>query len=317
MADDWFKLNMDIFGNRKIKYLRRLPNGDSIVLFWIALLSEARRCNSDGKVFLTESIPYTPDMLAEEFKFEESIVLSALESFNKLDMIHWDNGFITISGWEDHQNAEGLAKIREQTKKRVARHREKQNAQSSSVTCNATCNATVTQCNATEEDKDKEQDIEKDNKNISCQQVVDAYHAICTSFPKIRRLTPARSNAIKARLKSYSLDDFRKVFESAEASSFLKGEDGGWKASFDWLIKEANMVKVLEGNYADKPKRYTRKEPVPGWMPFTMGDAEIEAIHKLLNDGTTESVDNDPALAAEAEQLAQQMKNKYGRKDAG
>ncbi len=309
MADDWFKLNMDIFGNRKIKYLRRLPNGDSIVLFWIALLSEARRCNSDGKVFLTESIPYTADMLAEEFKFEESIVLSALESFDKLDMIHSDNGFLTISGWEDHQNAEGLAKIREQTRKRVAKHREKQSA--------LQCNATVTQCNATEEDKEEEQDIEIDNKNISCQQVVDEYHAICTSFPKIRRLTPARSNAIKARLKSYSLDDFRTVFANAEASSFLKGEDGGWKASFDWLIKEANMVKVLEGNYADKQKRYGRKEPVPGWMPFTMGDAEKEAIQQLMNRYPDQDADNNPDVAAEAEQLAQQMKEKYGRKDAG
>ena len=40
MADDWFKLNMDIFGNRKIKHLRRLTNGDSIALFWIALLAD-------------------------------------------------------------------------------------------------------------------------------------------------------------------------------------------------------------------------------------------------------------------------------------
>lgn len=126
MADDWFKLNMDIFSNRKIKYLRRLPNGDSIVLFWIALIAEARRCNSDGKIFLTESIPYTTDMLAEEFKFEESTVQAALDVFIKLDMISKSNGFITIAGWEDHQNAEGLAKIREQNRVRQQRRRENQ-----------------------------------------------------------------------------------------------------------------------------------------------------------------------------------------------
>ena len=300
---------MDIFGNRKIKYLRRLPNGDSIALFWIALLAEARRCNSDGKIFLTENIPYTADMLAEDFDFEENTVKLALETFDQLDMTHTSNGFITITGWEDHQNAEGLAKIREQTRKRVAKHREKQNA--------LHCNATVTLCNATEEDKEKEEEKELDNKkeSISCQQIVDLYHTICISFPKVRSLSDARRKAIKARLNTYTLEDFHAVFENAEASSFLKGSnDRNWTATFDWLIKDANMAKVLEGNYADKQKRYTRKETKPGWMiqpSMVPGAAEIDAINRLMGTATTET---DPAFAKEAEAMRQKMQEKYGRK---
>lgn len=200
MADDWFKLNMDIFSNRKIKYLRRLPDGDSIVLFWIALLSEARRCNSDGKVFLTENIQYTPDMLAEEFKFEESTVKTALDAFIMLDMISINNEFITIAGWEDHQNAEGLAKIREQTRKRVAKHREKQSA--------LHCNATVTQCNATEEDKEKEEDIDK-----------EIYISIVSYLnekagTKFKHTTAKTKTAIHARLEEgFTIDDFKTVID--------------------------------------------------------------------------------------------------------
>lgn len=316
MADDWFKLNMDIFSNRKIKYLRRLPNGDSIALFWIVLLAEARRCNSDGKIFLTESIPYTTEMLAEEFNFEESIVKAALEAFDQLDMTYTSNGFITIAGWEDHQNAEGLAKIREQNRKRVAKHREIKKASSCNVTSNVTGNVTVTQCNATEEDIEQEQ--EQDINNISTsdiQSVVDLYHNICVSFPKIRSLSDSRKKALKARLKKYTLEDFKTVFENAEASSFLKGSDGGWKASFDWLIKEANMLKVMEGNYADKPGWYTRTERKPNWMQpsMTLGQAELENIQRLMaEDAPTETVDNSPELAAEVEQLKKRLQEKYG-----
>ena len=48
------------------------------------------------------------------------------------------------------------------------------------------------------------------------------------------------------------MKDFETLFIKAEASSFLKGRnDRNWIASFDWLIKDANMAKVLDGNYDD------------------------------------------------------------------
>lgn len=204
MADDWFKLNMDIFGNRKIKFLRRLPDGDSVALFWIVLLAEARRCNSDGKIFLTESIPYTPDMLAEDFCFEKNTVELALDTFEQLDMTYIDNGFITITGWEDHQNAEGLARIREQTRKRVAKHREsKKDSQ-----CSVTGNVTVTQCNATEEDKDK--DIEED---------IEVYISIVDYLnqragTKYRCSSKKTKSCIHARLQEgFTIDDFKTVID--------------------------------------------------------------------------------------------------------
>lgn len=121
--------------------------------------------------------------------------------------------------------------------------------------------------------------------SVSCQQIVDLYNSICKSFPSVRSLSEARKKAIKARLKTYSLDDFKTVFENAEASSFLKGSnDRNWSASFDWLIADKNMAKVLEGNYVDKVKTYTRKETVPGWCQHSLGEAEMEFINRALRD---------------------------------
>ena len=154
------------------------------------------------------------------------------------------------------------------------------------------CHGTVTQGHATEEDieedKDKELDKEVNKERVDCQQVVDLFHSICTSFPKIRSLSDSRRKAIKARLNTYSLEDFKTVFENAEASSFLKGSNNrDWSATFDWLIKDSNMAKVLEGNYADKGRPSGgRKEKVPGWFQPSgeIGQAEMDAINKLLGE---------------------------------
>lgn len=89
----------------------------------------------------------------------------------------------------------------------------------------------------------------------TCQQVVDLFHSICVSYPAVKTLSESRKKAIRARLRVYSLEDFKSLFEKAEASSFLKGSnDRNWSATFDWLLKESNMVKVLEGNYDNKTR---------------------------------------------------------------
>lgn len=89
------------------------------------------------------------------------------------------------------------------------------------------------------------------------QQIVDLYNNICVSFPRLTRLSDARKKAIKARLKVYTVEDFKKLFELAEISSFLKGQNNrNWSATFDWLIKDTNMAKVLDGNYADNSSSY-------------------------------------------------------------
>lgn len=127
MADvKWIKITTDMFDNRKIKHLRRLPDGNNIVLIWVMLLTMAGRCNANGMIFLTENIPYTPKMLADELDFEENTVQLALQALEQLGMIVTDNGFFSITGWEEYQNIEGMEKIREQNRIRKQRQRERE-----------------------------------------------------------------------------------------------------------------------------------------------------------------------------------------------
>ena len=314
----WIKLTTDMFDNRKIKHLRKLPEGNSIVLIWVMLLTMAGRSNAGGMIFLTENIPYTPKMLADELGFEENTVKLALEALERFNMIVADNGFFAIAGWEEHQNIEGMEKIREQNRIRKQRQREKQRLLPPP---SQDCHVTVTQSHATEEDIEEDKELDKDNissgedvpppqPKINYQEIVDLYNNTCKSLPAVRALNDARKTAIRSRLRKYSINDLKTVFENAENSSFLRGEGGGWKASFDWLIKESNMLKVLEGNYADKGKTYGRKEKVPGWFKeYEMGDAEQDAIRKMMGVNN-----NTEDFTAEAEQLRRELQESFGRK---
>lgn len=155
----WIKITTDMFDNRKIKHLRRLPDGNNIVLIWVMLLTLAGRCNSGGMIFLTENIPYTPKMLADELDFEESTVTLALQALERLGMVSTTtSGFINLPGWEGHQNIEGLDKIREQTRKRVADYRTRKKQ----ALLSDDSNVTVTDCNAADKDTDKDIDKEKE-----------------------------------------------------------------------------------------------------------------------------------------------------------
>lgn len=157
MADvQWIRITTDMFDNRKIKHLRKLPEGNNIVLIWVMLLTMAGRCNAGGMIFLTENIPYTTKMLADELGFEENTIRLALQVFEELHMVTTDQEYLCVPGWEEYQNVEGLDRIREQTRVRVANHRERKRLSA----CNVTGNVTVTPCNATEEDKEVEVDIE-------------------------------------------------------------------------------------------------------------------------------------------------------------
>lgn len=105
-----------------------------------------------------------------------------------------------------------------------------------------------------------------DNQSIDYQQIADMYNEICISFPRMKSLSDARKKAIKARLNTYSLADIKTVFEKAEQSDFMKGKnDRNWSATFDWMLKDTNMAKILDGNYDNKgAKKVEQTRPITG-----------------------------------------------------
>lgn len=161
----WIKLNVDMFDDEKIKIIQSMPEGDSLLVIWIKLITLAGKTNDSGYIYIADNIPYTEEMLSVIMNKPLPTIRLAIDTFTKLQMVEADTKGIYLVNFEKHQSIDKMAKIKEQTRKRVAAYREKQRLSASKEGCNVT----VTQCNATdiEEDIDKDKEEDKESKKKS------------------------------------------------------------------------------------------------------------------------------------------------------
>lgn len=161
----WIKITTDIFDDEKIRLIDALPDHDAILVIWFKILALAGKHNRNGLLMMSDKVHYTDEMLATIFQRPLNSVRMALGIFEQFGMIEIIDGVITLPNWEKHQNIDGMEKIKEQTRNRVARHREKQ--KNLALGGNVTCNVTVTQGNALEEEEDKNKNRLDKDKNIT------------------------------------------------------------------------------------------------------------------------------------------------------
>jgi uncharacterized protein YdaU (DUF1376 family) len=112
-----------------------------------------------------------------------------------------------------------------------------------------------------------EPDISKDITNVisansppepagQISEAVIAYNeaAEATGWPKVQRMNPTRSRALKARLAECGgVDGWRVALDKARGSDFLLGKaTGSTPACFDWIVNAANFTKIMESNYDNR-----------------------------------------------------------------
>lgn len=232
----WVKITTDMFDNRKIRHLRRLPEGNNIVLIWVMLLTMAGRCNAGGMVFLTETIPYTAKMLADELDFEENTVKLALSALEQLGMVTTsDNGYFCISGWEEYQNIEGMEKIRENKRLAQARWR----AKKAEIAVESTVDSTRISVDDADIERERELDIEGelDKDTLS--------HSL-----KGKTKEPFRDTK-NGRENRERIGRFQNVLLSSEEQERLKKEFPDWAAMVDRLSGYmASTGKTYASHYA-------------------------------------------------------------------
>ncbi len=244
----WLKLKEDFFASKEMKKLRKVAGGDTFVIIYLKM--QLLSLKDEGKLYfegIDDDFVSELALVLDEDVENVRMTLNFLEHCGLIEIIS-DNEYF-LSQMPELIGTETQSTIR--SRKSRALH------------CNA--NATIEQQNSNKNattEIEKEIDIEKDKEiekreRVDYQQIADMYNDICMSFPKCTSLSDSRKKAIKARLKTYTAEDLKRVFEKAEKSSFLKGKNNrNWSANFDWLIKDANMAKVLDGNYDDKEDNY-------------------------------------------------------------
>ena len=251
----WVKLTTDMFDNRKIKHIRKMPEGNNIVLIWVMLLTMAGRCNAAGMIYLTENIPYTTKMLADELGFDESVVVIALNALEHFGMICRDEGQLSIPGWEEHQNVDGMEHVREQNRIRKRQERERKKLEIRDIQTDVTDDGhnVSRDCHATDIEEDKENNIVSNDtiRRTEVQRVVDAWNTLPV-VSRVTKLVPdsQRFKWLKARIRDYGIDEVLRAIDNVRNSPFLLGESkNGWTITFDWFVRPNNFPKVLDGNY--------------------------------------------------------------------
>ena len=236
----WLKLQDGFFNSKRIKKLRKLAGGDTYTIIYLKMQLVAMK---NGGVLVYTGLEKTfAEELALELDEEPEnvcVTVNYLLSCGLLETSDDKEYFIPYAVL--NTGSEGGSA------KRVREHRERKSLH---------CNAGVTQvkqlCN-TEIENTADEPPATSSHSTPYETIKNLYNTLCPSFSKCTALSDARKKAIKARMSNgYTLDDFKTLFTKAENSSFLKGKnDRNWRASFDWLLKDANMAKVLDGNYDD------------------------------------------------------------------
>ena len=271
----WLKLKNDFFKSLAMKKLRKIAGGDTYTIIYLKMMLLSLK---DSGVLYFEGLE---NNFAEELALaldedveNVKVTLSFLENAGLIQQEDESKFAMTevpqLTGSETDK-AEPMRILRKERKLEKLKNSNNVTAQLPDVTF----------C-YTEKEKEKESELELDSElekeseleldkgmskdkllTIPYKQIIDLFNEKCPSLPKVIKLTDKRKKLIKKRFKDYGIDDFIRVFEAAEQSPFLRGEQNtsdhaSWIATFDFLMIEDKFVKCLEGGYQSygkyKPK---------------------------------------------------------------
>jgi hypothetical protein len=133
-------------------------------------------------------------------------------------------------------------------------------------------------------DETSESESKNDTSKVTYDEIIDYYNSICKSLPKVKARSKTRDKTIKAfYIKLKSIEKIKELFSKVEASDFLTGRDGKWgNCGFDWIIKEANYIKILEGNYANKSNYRNSNKVKLRFDNFSGRNYDYDSLEKKL-----------------------------------
>lgn len=265
----WMKLKETFMTSDTIDYFMSQPDGANYVVLYQMLC--LKTINTGGRLSRQIGeiiIPYDAEKIQRDCKwFSIDTVRVALKLYQAVGLVYEDvDGTLVLV---DHKNLVG-SETDAAARMRSSRENRAIPSPVGVTQCEQSANIVTPEI----DNRDKRLEIENREKEkerktptestadeppapsvrVDYEAIRVMYNKICTSFSRCTSLSDARKKAIKARFAGgHTLEDFKILFTKAEASSFLKGANNrNWTASFDWLIKDANMAKVLDGNYDDR-----------------------------------------------------------------
>lgn len=222
----WIRLVVGMFDGNSFKKIKRAKIGgvsyrDKLTAVWVELLDLAGKSNANGYLIDNNNIPYRSfEDIATQLDREEKEIELCMDFFIREKMVEIIDDVYCLTNFIRYQNQDGLEKIREQNRLRKQKQREKQKALppvSRDMSRDVTLD--VTQCHATELDKEKDLDI-------------DLYTTTTTEPPTL--------SEVYFYLKEFVDDGAVKEAEKFHAYNELRGWTclPNWKAAADlWIAR--------------------------------------------------------------------------------
>lgn len=231
----WFKITTDIFDDEKIKLLEKMPDGDTIIVIWFKILTLSAKSNQNGMIMLTDTIPYTEEMLISYLDRKDTTIRLALNTFKQFGMLEDINEqTLLVSNWGKHQNVKGLDDIREQNRIRQQRYRDNQKLLLEL------------------KDKEEKEIIDIKNKDIEESNVKRNVTPKRFTKPTIKQV----SEYCKERKNNINAEQFYDHYESV-----------GWKVGKNPMKDWKASVRTWERRNNNQPKK-----DEPEWIDNVMND---------------------------------------------
>ena len=266
----WIKLKTTMFDDEKIRLIQAVPESDAILVIWIRLLVLAGKTNDDGLIYIQRNMPYSEEMLATLFGKNVNTVRLALTTLANFNMIDISNdGVISISNWEKHQNIEGMEQVRLKNAERNRKYRERKKQE----LLESKSDVSVTSRDATDIDKelDKERDIDKE-----------------------KDVTPSKT---KAKPTRHKYGEYKNVLLSDEQLEKLKKEfPADWEARIERVSSYCESTGKSYKNYFATIKNWAKKDHAGN----RYGNKRVEKLPSHITE-TPKKVEPEIDWVAEAE----------------
>ncbi|MGF2004132.1 phage replisome organizer N-terminal domain-containing protein [Lactococcus lactis] len=271
MADKryyWFKMEQSFFEQKEIKYLRRLPGGDTYTIIYLKLILKS--LENDGKIYY-ENIgdDYSQEWALEIEEDEKAVSFLVAFLINK--------GLMIDCGFDEFEITKTKSLVGSETasaeRKRRQRERERELLQFNDVT-DSQKSVTLSQVGHIESEIEIEKEIDKEveastatSTNSDFQNLIELYQA---NFGIVK---PILYDDLKADLKDYGLEliieAVKRAVKRQREYAYAQGILKSWNRSG---IKTLEQAKAEEVSFQNKSQNNQNKfqqqkpvKPAPNW----------------------------------------------------
>lgn len=246
----WFKHDSDAHTDAKLKKVKMKYGLAGYGLYWHCL---ELICSGIDKTHLTFELEHDAEIISFDTGIHVDLVSEMMTYMVNLGLFENTDGRITCLKMAKRLDQSMTSNTNMRTLIDQVRHNH-------DGVMTESCKSRVDKIRKEEIRKEESKSIGETKKRstVPYQKILDLYHEILPNNPQIIKLNDNRKRQIKARHVNnvQSLDDWREYFTIVSESKFLTGQQppgfGRSKpfiASLDFLIKEINLLKIIEGNY--------------------------------------------------------------------